>query len=502
LSGTMNSCSFSPALRHSHTRCESLSTNSNLVAAERFRVRVLPRSVVSRVFMGFKIRKGKKGRETEYPWPEKVGGNLKDGYLRYLSSFKPMSTKPKPFLLPFERPIADIEKKIAEVRDLAKETGMDFSEQILELEKKYEQVVKDLYAQLTPIQRLSVARHPNRPTFLDHVFNITDKWVELHGDRAGYDDPAIVTGIGSIDGISFMFIGHQKGRNTKENIHRNFAMPTPHGYRKALRMMKHADHHGFPIISFIDTPGAYAAKQSEEKGQGEAIAHNLRSMFSLKVPIVTVVIGEGGSGGALAIGCCNKMLMLENSVYYVASPEACAAILYKSAKAAPKAAEKLRITAQELEKFKITDEVIPEPLGGAHMDPFEASKQIKNAVMKHMHELLQLSPDEVQRDRIAKFRSIGLWQDSEVDTYRKRNMKKRDAPIPEPSSIAAPSLQTLESSLNYKPENMKEDDVDFKVHPLNSSVKTENVKRGDLKVDKTDEETRSTVNASSNHNLI
>lgn len=272
-------------------------------------------------------------------------------------------------------------------------------------------------------------------------------------------------------------------------------MPTPHGYRKALRMMEHADHHGFPIISFIDTPGAYAEKQSEEKGQGEAIAHNLRSMFGLKVPVVTVVIGEGGSGGALAIGCCNKMLMLENSVYYVASPEACAAILYKSAKAAPKAAEKLKITAQELHKFKISDEVIPEPLGGAHTNPFEASKLIKNAVMKHMHELLKMSPDEVQRDRIAKFRAIGLFQDGELDSYRKRNMKKRDAPIPEPPSIVAPSLQTLESSLNYKPENMKGDDVDFKLPSL--SPKSENIKRDDPKVDKTD-----TVNASSNHNLV
>lgn len=193
--------------------------------------------------------------------------------------------------------------------------------------------------------------------------------------------------------------------------------------------------------------------------------------------------------------------MLENSVYYVASPEACAAILYKSAKAAPKAAEKLKITAQELHKFKIADEVIPEPLGGAHMDPFEASKQIKNTVMKHMHELLQMSPDEVQRNRVAKFRSIGLWQDGEIDAHRKRNMKKRDAPIPEPSSIAAPSQQTLESSLNYKIENMKGDDADLKVHPLSSGVKTENIKRDDPKFDKTDEEMRSAVNASSNHSF-
>ncbi|KAJ8433637.1 hypothetical protein Cgig2_026817 [Carnegiea gigantea] len=176
-----------------------------------------------------------------------------------------------------------------------------------------------LYRNLTPIQRLNIARHPNRPTCLDHVFNITEKFLELHGDRAGYDDPAMVTGLGTIDGRAYMFIGLQKGRNTKENIERNFGMPTPHGYRKALRMMKYADHHGFPIITFIDTPGAFADVKSEELGQGEAIAQNLRTMFGLEVPIVSIVIGEGGSGGALAIGCANILLMLENAVFYVAS---------------------------------------------------------------------------------------------------------------------------------------------------------------------------------------
>ncbi|XP_042964296.1 acetyl-coenzyme A carboxylase carboxyl transferase subunit alpha, chloroplastic-like isoform X3 [Carya illinoinensis] len=262
-----------------------------------------------------KVRKGKKH---DYPWPDDIDPNITTGHLTFLSHFKPLTEKPKPVTLPFEKPLVDLEKKITEVRRMANETGLDFSDQIGALESKYKQALRELYTHLTPIQRLTIARHPNRPTVLDYILAITDKWVELHGDRAGYDDPAIVTGVGSMDGKTYMFIGHQKGRNTKENIARNFAMPTPHGYRKALRMMKYADHHGFPIITFVDTPGAFADLKSEELGQGEAIAHNLRTMFGLKVPVVTVVTGEGGSGGALAIACANKLFMLENSAFYVA----------------------------------------------------------------------------------------------------------------------------------------------------------------------------------------
>ncbi|KAG6597148.1 Acetyl-coenzyme A carboxylase carboxyl transferase subunit alpha, chloroplastic, partial [Cucurbita argyrosperma subsp. sororia] len=328
--------------------------------------------------------KVKKWRKHDYPWPDDIDPNIQSGHLTYLSSFKPLAEKPKPVTLPFEKPLVDLEKKIIEVRNLADETGLDFSDQISTLENKYQMALKDLYAHLTPIQRLSIARHPNRPTVLDHILNITEKWVELHGDRGGYDDPAIVTGIGSIEGKSYMCIGHQKGRNTKENIARNFAMPTPHGYRKALRLMKYADHHSLPILTFVDTPGAFADLKSEELGQGEAIAHNLRTMFGLKVPIITVVTGEGGSGGALAIACSNKMFMMENSAFYVASPEACAAILWKSSQAAPKAAEKLRITAQEHYRLKIADGVIPEPLGGAHADPVWASQQVKSAIIQAM----------------------------------------------------------------------------------------------------------------------
>ena len=374
-----------------------------------------------------KLRKVKKH---EYPWPPNPDPNVKGGVLSHLSLFKPLKEKPKPVTLDFERPLVDLQKKIIDVQKMANETGLDFSDQILSLETKYHQALKDLYTHLTPIQRVNIARHPNRPTFLDHVFNITEKFVELHGDRAGYDDPAIVTGLGTIDGRSYMFIGHQKGRNTKENIQRNFGMPTPHGYRKALRLMEYADHHGFPIVTFIDTPGAYADLKSEELGQGEAIAHNLRSMFGLKVPVISIVIGEGGSGGALAIGCANKLLMLENAVFYVASPEACAAILWKTAKASPKAAEKLKITATELCKLQIADGVIPEPLGGAHADPEWTSQQIKKAIKETMDELTKMNTEELLKHRMLKFRKIGGFQEGiPIDPKRKANMKKRDLSI-------------------------------------------------------------------------
>ncbi|GMH14373.1 hypothetical protein Nepgr_016214 [Nepenthes gracilis] len=369
-------------------------------------------------------------KKHEYPWPEDPDPNVKGGVLTHLSHFKPLKERPKPVTLDFEKPLMDLQKKIIDVRRMANETGLDFTDQIASLENKYQQALKDLYLNLTPIQRVNIARHPNRPTFLDHVFNITEKFVELHGDRAGYDDPAIVTGLGTINGRSYMFIGHQKGRNTKENIERNFGMPTPHGYRKALRMMYYADHHGFPIVTFIDTPGAYADLKSEELGQGEAIAHNLRTMFGLKVPIVSIVIGEGGSGGALAIGCANKLLMLENSVFYVASPEACAAILWKSAKAAPKAAEYLRITAEELRKAEIADGVIPEPLGGAHADPSWTSQQIKQAVVESMDELLKMSTQELLQHRSQKFRKLGGFQEGiPVDPEKKADMKKKEVPV-------------------------------------------------------------------------
>lgn len=404
-------------------------------------------------------RGGRKTPDKEYPWPVKMKPeDLAGSPLPFLSRFKPLPTKPKPVHLPFELPLVDIQKKIQEVRELANSTGMDFSMQLNELQEKYDEVRKDLYSQLSPIQRLSVARHPNRPTCLDHVLTITDKWLELHGDRAGYDDPALITGIGQMEGMSFMFVGHQKGRNTKENIFRNFAMPTPNGYRKALRMMQHAAHHGLPILTFVDTPGAYAGIQAEERGQGEAIAKNLREMFGLEVPIITTVIGEGGSGGALAIGCCDKMLMLENAVYYVASPEACAAILWKTAAAAPQATEALKITAQELVKLNVVDEVILEPVGGAHSDPLTTSLNIKEAIMRHMRELLKLEPEPLLAHRVGKFRKIGSVREGvKLDPRIKRNMKPREAPFDfEQQPKLLPSYVHQELELNVKAVTVSE----------------------------------------------
>ncbi|XVE76503.1 hypothetical protein DITRI_Ditri12bG0178800 [Diplodiscus trichospermus] len=422
----MASISYSPTAFSGTSASDFLRSSSNGVNGIPLKTLGKARFSVKRrdVSVAAKLRKVKKH---DYPWPADPDPNVKGGVLTHLSHFKPLKEKQKPVTLDFEKPLVGLEKKIVDVRRMANETGLDFSDQIISLENKYQQALKELYLHLTPIQRVNIARHPNRPTFLDHVFSITDKFVELHGDRAGYDDPAVVTGIGTIDGRRYMFMGHQKGRNTKENIQRNFGMPTPHGYRKALRMMYYADHHGFPIVTFIDTPGAYADLKSEELGQGEAIAHNLRTMFGLKVPIVSIVIGEGGSGGALAIGCANKLLMLENAVFYVASPEACAAILWKSAKASPKAAEKLRITAPELCKLQICDGIIPEPLGGAHADPAWTSQQIKAAINEAMDELTAMDTEQLLKHRMLKFRKMGRVQEGvPVDPKKKVNMKKKE----------------------------------------------------------------------------
>ncbi|KAG8376990.1 hypothetical protein BUALT_Bualt09G0121700 [Buddleja alternifolia] len=434
----------------------SKSTASDLLGSSSNGVCGVPLKALGRAQLGAKRRdftvsaKVRKGKKHEYPWPEDPDLNVKGGVLTHLSPFKPLKEKPKPVTLDFEKPLMDLQKKIIDVQKMANETGLDFSDQIISLENKYQQALKDLYTHLTPIQRVNIARHPNRPTFLDHVFNITEKFVELHGDRAGYDDPAVVTGLGTINGRSYMFMGHQKGRNTKENIQRNFGMPTPHGYRKALRMMYYADHHGFPIVTFIDTPGAYADLKSEELGQGEAIAQNLRTMFGLKVPIVSIVMGEGGSGGALAIGCANKLLMLENAVFYVASPEACAAILWKTAKASPKAAEKLKITATELTKLQICDGVIPEPLGGAHADSYWTSQQIKTAITESMDELVKMDTETLLKHRAQKFRKLGGFQEGiPIDPKRKVNMKKKEEPI-------VPIGKTSEVELRDEVEKLKQ----------------------------------------------
>ncbi|CAK8541852.1 unnamed protein product [Lathyrus sativus] len=417
-----------------------------------------------------KLRKVKR---RQYPWANNPDPNMKGGWLRHLSPFQPLKEEPKPVILEFEKTLVDLEKKINDIRKMAEEVDVDFSDQIRALEIKYQKTVENLYTNLTPIQRVNIARHPNRPTFLDHMYNITEKFIELHGDRAGYDDPAIVTGLGSIDGKTYMFIGQQKGRDTKENIQRNFAMPTPHGYRKALRLMEYAEHHGFPIVTFIDTPGAFADLKCEQLGQGEAIAHNLRSMFGLKVPVLSIVIGEGGSGGALAIGCANKILMLENAVFFVASPEACGAILWKSNKAAPKAAQRLKITASALCELGIADGIIPEPLRGAHTDPTWTSQQIKKAITETIDELSKLSTEDLLKDRMLKFRKLGGFQEGiPLDPKKKLNTKKRDIPGSPKEIPGSQITDEIEELKKYILE-----DKDYSSLPKEISVEIEKLKK-------------------------
>ena len=272
---------------------------------------------------------------------------------------------------------------------------------------------EEIFNALTPAQKIQVARHPQRPSTLDYIQMFCDDWVELHGDRNGTDDQALIGGLARIGDKSVLIIGQQKGRDTKENVARNFGMAKPGGYRKALRLMDHADRFHLPIISFIDTPGAYAGLIAEEQGQGEAIAVNLREMFRLKVPIIATVIGEGGSGGALGIGVADRLLMFEHSVYTVASPEACASILWRDAGKAPEAASALKITGPDLMKLGIVDEVLKEPSGGNNWAPLQAGDTLKNALEKHLSELLALSPDELRDNRYSKFRKMGKYLESQ-----------------------------------------------------------------------------------------
>jgi len=321
---------------------------------------------------------------------------------------------PKMVTLPFEKPLVELEKRIREVQKVAEDNGVDVTEQIKELQDRASQLRTETYSRLTPMQRLSIARHPQRPTFLDIVYTISDKFLELHGDRGGEDDLALVGGVARIGGHNVVLMGHQKGRNTQENISRNFGMPTPNGYRKALRLMEHAHRFKLPILTFVDTPGAYAGLSAEELGQGEAIAVNLRDTFGFEVPIISTVIGEGGSGGALAIGICDRMLMMEHSVYYVASPEACASILWKDAGSSNLAAEALKITSPHLVSMGIADDVVPEPLGGAHADPRKACDLLKDKLVQHLDELAKLSTDDLLQKRYDKFRGMGQFIDGEA----------------------------------------------------------------------------------------
>lgn len=319
------------------------------------------------------------------------------------------SPERRPLLLDFEKPLVELEARITQIRQLAEENDVDVSDQIQQLETRAMQLRSEIFQSLTPAQRLQVARHPRRPSTLDYIQAITDEWIELHGDRGGSDDRALVGGLARLEGRPVVMLGHQKGRDTKDNMLRNFGMASPGGYRKALRLMQHADRFGMPIITFIDTPGAYPGVEAERLGQGEAIARNLREMFSLRVPILCTVIGEGGSGGALGIGVGDRLLMFEHSVYTVASPEACASILWKDASKAPQAAEALRITALDLKNLGILDRLLPEPIGGAHADPLRAAMTLKTALINDLTDLAQLTPQQLQEQRYQKFRQMGVF---------------------------------------------------------------------------------------------
>ncbi len=320
------------------------------------------------------------------------------------------TTERKPILLDFEKPLAELESRISQIRDLAEDTDVDVDEQIYQLESKAQKLRQEIFTSLSPSQRIQVARHPRRPSTLDYIQAISEEWVELHGDRrSGKDDMALVGGIARFEGRPVVMLGQQKGRDTKDNVARNFGMPVPGGYRKAMRLMEHANRFGMPIMTFIDTPGAWPGFEAEEMGQGEAIAYNLREMFSLDVPIICTVIGEGGSGGALGIGVGDRLLMFEHSVYYVASPEACASILWKDAARSAQAAEALKVTAWDLKALGILDQLLPEPIGGAHAAPVEAANTLQQALSQNLNSLLEIEPEERRSLRYEKFRKIGVF---------------------------------------------------------------------------------------------
>jgi acetyl-CoA carboxylase carboxyl transferase subunit alpha len=314
-------------------------------------------------------------------------------------------------VLDFERPLLELERQIEELKRTASERSVDAEKQLKPLEDRLAELRTQIYQHLTPMQRVQVARHPRRPYTLDYIRTIFTDFVELHGDRLFRDDPAIVGGWARLDGASVMVLGHQKGRDTKENLRRNFGMAHPEGYRKALRLMRLAEKFGAPVITLVDTPGAYPGLGAEERGQAEAIARNLLEMAHLRVPLVAAVIGEGGSGGALAVGVADRVIMLENSVYSVISPEGCAAILWKDASQRERAAEALKLTAKDLLELKIVDEIVPEPPGGAHADPEAAAAAVSDALRRHIRQLRKVRVAKLLELREDKYLSMGVVQE-------------------------------------------------------------------------------------------
>jgi len=313
--------------------------------------------------------------------------------------------------LDFEQPIAELEAKIDELRFIGEDAEINISEEVERLKAKNKTLTRNIFSKLSAWQIAQIARHPMRPYTEDYLRIISPDFQELRGDRMFADDPAIVGGIGRIDGRPIMFIGHQKGRDTKERVRRNYGMPKPEGYRKAQRLMKMAEKFSIPIVTLIDTPGAYPGMGAEERGQSQAIATSLYLMAKLRTPIISLVIGEGGSGGALAIGLCDRLLMLQYSVYSVISPEGCASILWKSADKAEEAADAMRITAASLDEFGLVDEVLPEPLGAAHRNPAATAEVIRNALLKHLTDVDRLDIDQLLEQRQRRLDGFGQYKE-------------------------------------------------------------------------------------------
>ncbi len=315
------------------------------------------------------------------------------------------------YILEFEAPLREIEDKIDSMKSTGIKTGMDVSEAVQKLEEQLTNEKKILYENLSRWERVQLARHPKRPYSSDYISRITDYWFELHGDRYFSDDPAMICGIAVIDNLKLMIISQEKGRGTKSKLFRNFGMARPEGYRKALRLMKLAEKYKIPVLTLIDTPGAYPGLGAEERGQAEAIARNLFEMSKLRVPIINIVIGEGASGGALGIGVGDKMLCFENTWYSVISPEGCATILFRDASRAPEAADSMMVTAKDLKYFGIADTILPEPLGGTHQDYNQSADTLKNAILDSFLELNKIDPDKRIENRIDKYDKMGEWSD-------------------------------------------------------------------------------------------
>ena len=318
------------------------------------------------------------------------------------------------YTLEFEKPLRELSAQLDQLRQQSLENNVDLTNEVAAIERKIEATRREIYSSLTPWQKVLIARHPKRPYALDYVEALCENFQELHGDRQFNDDRALIGGTAFFQGQPVMIVAQQKGRDTKENILRNFGMPQPEGYRKALRLMRLAEKFGLPVITFIDTPGAFPGIESEARHVSEAIAVNLREMAMLKVPSIAIVVGEGGSGGALGIGVTDRVLIFENSYYSVISPEGCAAILWKDRAAAPKAAEALKLNADHLEKLGIVDEVIPEPFGGAHNDPAAAASALKAALVKHLGDLSKLSTEKLLDNRYERYRHLGVYEENGV----------------------------------------------------------------------------------------